>query len=128
MPHTILIVEDNDLVRESLQVWLLIAFPFCKFEQARSGEEAVAFQLTRPADLILMDLGLPRMNGIEATRLIKTSTPQTRVVMLSMQEDSRYVADAVEAGVFAYVSKHKMHDDLVPILTNLLDAYTTNQN
>jgi DNA-binding NarL/FixJ family response regulator len=128
MPQTILIVEDNDLVRESLQVWLSIAFPWCKFEQAKSGEEAVALHRACPMDLVLMDLGLPQMNGIEATRLIKASTPETRVVMLSIQEDPRYVADAVEAGVCAYISKRKMHDELIPVVANLLDSPTTNHS
>lgn len=115
-----MIVEDNDMVRESLEVWLLMAFPDCSFRQARSGEEAIAAYLSAPSDLVLMDLGLPEMNGIEATRRIKTIAPQARVVMLSIQEDPRYVADAIEAGASAYVSKRKMHDELVPLLAELL--------
>ena len=122
MPPTILIVEDNDLVRESLFVWLSIAFPLCRFEQAASGEQAVSVALRNSFDLVLMDLGLPNMNGIEATRNIKASAPQTHVVLLSIQEDPQYVKDALQAVAAAFVSKRKMHTELIPLVSGLLAA------
>ncbi|MCL4395466.1 MAG: response regulator transcription factor [Chloroflexi bacterium] len=120
MPQTIMIVEDNDLVRESLVVWLTIAFPYCQFEQAGSGEQAVSLAQANPIDLVLMDLGLTKMNGIEATRTIKARHPQIQVVLLSIQEDAQYVADALQAGAIAYVCKRKMHAELIPLLAGLL--------
>jgi DNA-binding NarL/FixJ family response regulator len=71
-------------------------------------------------DIVLMDIGLPGMNGIEATRRIKAIAPQVRVVILSILEDPEYQADAAAAGASAYVPKRKMHTELIPILTGLL--------
>ena len=122
MPIKVMIVDDNDLVREALQTWLMIAFPDCVFQDVGSGEDAVALALSNPPDLVLMDLGLPCMNGIEATRRIKADAPQAQVVMLSIHEDVQYVAEAIEAGVSRYISKRKMHSELIPMVTELLCA------
>ena len=126
MPIRVMIVDDNDLVREALRTWLMIAFPDCLFEDANSGEDAIALAVSNPPDLVLMDLGLPCMNGIEATRRIKEHTPAAQVVMLSIHEDAQYVAEAIEAGVSSYISKRKMHSELIPTIVNLLSTPTAN--
>ena len=117
---TILIVEDHDAVRASLRDWLNATFPNLDCLEARTGEEAVALVLGRPPAIVLMDVGLPGMNGIEATRRIKTTAPQTQVVMLSIHEDPHYQIDAATAGASAYVSKRRMHIELIPIVRKLL--------
>ncbi len=120
MGSNVLIVEDNDLVRESLRVWLTIAFPQCSFMEATCGEDALDLAVSQAPDLVLMDVGLPEMNGIETTRLIRQACPQTRVIILSIQEDTHYITDALAAGACSYVPKRKMHNELVPIMTRLL--------
>lgn len=120
MNPTILIVEDHDAVRASLRDWLSVAFPRCEFLEARSGEEALVQVAAQPFDIVLMDIGLPQMNGIEATRQIKATAPQTRVVMLTIYEEQAFQADAAAVGASAYVAKRKMGTELVPVLTALL--------
>jgi len=121
---TILIVEDHDAVRASLRDWLSATFPNLDCLEARTGEEAVALVPGRPPALVLMDVALPGMNGIEATRRIKLDAPQTQVVILSIHEDAHYQLDAATAGASAYVPKRRMHVELIPIITKLLPFVT----
>ena len=120
MPATILIVEDHDVVRKSLREWLGAVFPNFDLVEAASGEEAVAVARERPLRAVVMDIGLPQMSGIEATRQIKEAAPSAQVVILTIYEDTAYRADAAAAGASAYVPKRKMRAELVPTLTALL--------
>jgi two-component system NarL family response regulator len=120
MRTAILIVEDHDALRFSMREWLSAALPDCRFSEAKSGEEAVTQTLAHPPDIVLMDIGLPKMNGIEATRRIKAIAPRAQVVMVTFYEAIDYQADALAAGASAYVVKYRMHDELIPVLTTLL--------
>ena len=120
MDTDILIVDDSNVLRCSLRNWLKSVFPYCSIEESESGEEAFDRVLKEFYGIVLMDIRLPGINGIEATRKIKAFAPETRVVMLTHHEDAQYRADAFSAGASAYVSKRKMHTDLVPVLTTLL--------
>jgi len=117
---SILIVEDNDAVRNSLYEWLSGAFPNCRFMKTKSGERAVGLVSIDPPNIVLMDVGLPQMNGIEATRRIKEKLPATEVVILTVYEDEAYQADAAAAGASAYILKRKIISDLVPELSRRL--------
>ncbi len=68
MSTTILIVEDHDAVRRSLRDWLEVEFPQCRVIEAASGEESIALIQTESPRLVIMDISLPGMSGIEATR------------------------------------------------------------
>lgn len=120
MSSHIMIVEDHQGVRQSLREWLELSFPRYSLLEATSGEEAVAkAQATSPC-LVIMDIGLPGMSGIEAAQDIKAAAPTTRVVMLTMFDDKAHRADAAAAGVSAYVPKRKVQTELLPVLTRLL--------
>jgi len=120
MAATILIVEDHDAVRRSLRDWLEVEFPQCRVIEATSGEEAVALIQTESPRLVVMDISLPGMSGIEATRQIKAALPSTQVVMLTIHEDDAHRADATTAGASAYVTKRVMQTQLIPTLAALL--------
>lgn len=122
MQPVIMIVEDYEMVRALLHEWLGTAFPDCRFLEAHSGEEAIALASASPPEVVLMDIGLTQMNGIEATRHIKAIAPQTQVVMLTIHEDDAYRADASAAGASAYVPKRKMQTELLPALRALLQT------
>jgi DNA-binding NarL/FixJ family response regulator len=118
-PH-ILIVEDHQGVRQSLREWLELSFPGYQLLEAGSGEDGVALAQTMSPCLVIMDIGLPGMSGIEAAQSIKAAVPTTHVVMLTMFDDDAHRADAVAAGVSAYVPKRKVQTELLPVLTGLL--------
>lgn len=118
--RTVLLVDDNETVRTSLREWLSVSFPHCRFLEAKTGEEAVAIACALSPHVILMDIGLPEIGGIEATRRIKANTPQAQVVMLTIYEGSAYRSDATAAGASAYVPKRTMHTELIPIMEKLL--------
>ncbi len=120
MPATILIVEDHDAVRRSLRDWLEVEFPQCRVIEAASGEEAVALIQIESPRLVVMDITLPGMSGIEATRQIKAILPSAQIVILTIHEDDTHRADATAAGASAYVSKRAMQTELLPTLAALL--------
>jgi DNA-binding NarL/FixJ family response regulator len=118
-PH-ILIVEDHPGVRHSLREWLELSFPRYQLLEATSGEEAVIMAEAMSPCLVIMDIGLPGISGIEAVQGIKAAAPTTRVVMLTMHDDEAHRADAAAAGVSAYVPKPTVQKELLPVLTRLL--------
>ena len=120
MTATILIVEDHEAVRRSLRDWLQVEFPQCRLIEAASGEEAIALIRVESPRLAVMDISLPGMSGIEATRRIKAALPSTQIVMLTIHEGATYRADATTAGASAYVPKRVMQTELIPTLAALL--------
>jgi len=120
MPATILIVEDHDEVRRVMRDWLRVEFPQCRVIEAASGEEAMTLARSESPRLVVMDMHLPGMNGIETTRQIKAALPVAQIVMLTIQTGDIYRADARAAGASAYVTKQRMHSELVPTLAALL--------
>jgi two-component system chemotaxis response regulator CheY len=91
-------------------------FPHVRVLEAASGEEALSLvEATRP-DVVLMDIGLPGMNGIEATERLLARDASIRVVILTILEDESYRRRALAAGAAAYVFKRTMETDLLPVL------------
>ena len=124
MPATILIVEDHDAIRKSLRDWLEVEFPQCRVIEAASGEEAIALIRIESPRLVVMDISLPGMSGIEATRQIKAALPSAQIVMLTIHEGDAYRANATAAGASAYVPKRVIQTELVPTLAALLANQT----
>jgi CheY-like chemotaxis protein len=116
----ILVVDDHEQVRCLLKEWLETVFPDYGVVEARSGEEAVTVAQAKFPKLVIMDIGLPKMDGIRATQLIKESIPAAKVVILTMHEEEQYKKDAFASGVNAYVPKRLMQSDLLPTLQRLL--------
>lgn len=116
----ILVVDDHDQVRCLLKEWLEDAFPDFGVVEAKSGEEAVVVAQAQLPKLVIMDIGLPQMDGIRAAQLIKESVPTAKVVILTMHEEEQYRKDAFASGVNAYIPKRLMQSDLLPALQRLL--------
>jgi DNA-binding NarL/FixJ family response regulator len=121
---TIMIVDDHAGLRKSLGDLLRAVLPHCRIMEAANGEDAIAYARAVPLNVIVMDIGLPGVNGIETTRAIKTILPETHVVMLSIYEEDNYREDARLAAASAYVPKRTMQADLVPALRRLLSDFT----
>ena len=120
MSKTMLIVDDHDSVRQALSRWLGTVFHDCTVLTAASGEEALGIVRDRSPQVIVMDFGLPGMNGAETTRRIKEIAPAARVVILTIHDSAAYRADADSAGANAYVLKEEMQTQLVPTLEGFL--------
>ncbi len=123
MDQNILIVEDHQGVRKSLREWLGFSFPQYQLLEATSGEEAVTMVQTTSPCLVIMDIGLPGMSGIEAAVTIKKSLPSTQVVMLTVYDDDDYRKHVAAAGASAYVTKRNVKTDLLPTIRRILEAH-----
>jgi DNA-binding NarL/FixJ family response regulator len=101
----VLVADDQALVREGLTTLLQVAPDLEPVAAARDGEEAVALCVEHAPDVVLMDLRMPRMDGVEATRLIRERCPQTEVVVLTTHADEASILDALNAGARGYLTK-----------------------
>lgn len=120
LKSTVLIVEDHEGVRLLLRVLLRESLSEYHILEAKDGEEAVALASLHSPDIVLMDIGLPKMNGIEATRRIKNALPQTHVIIVTNHEAIEFKKEATFAGASSYVLKNRMDTELIPIMTELL--------
>ncbi len=120
MRPTLLIVEDNPAVRRALRAWLASALPEYELAEAESGEEALERVAERAPSLVLMDINLPGMNGIEATRRLRETAPATPVVIVTLHDTEPYRREAAAAGAAAFIAKDRMGFDLLPLLRRLL--------
>lgn len=123
----ILVVEDHDHVRASLRDWLSAIFPHVALLEAGSGEQAILLSAAHTPHVVLMDIGLPDMSGLEAARIILQRHPAIRVIMLSIYDEARYRDDASRIGASGFISKASMHTTLIPTLAQVLAAADTDQ-
>jgi DNA-binding NarL/FixJ family response regulator len=113
MPLRILLVDDHNVMRAGIRAILEPIQDFAVIGEAGSGTEAIAACKQQHPDMIVMDIGLPGMNGIEATQAIVRNAPGTKVVVLSVYADERSVVSAIRAGAQAYVLKKASGNDLL---------------
>ncbi len=109
----LLIADDHALVRSGLRSMLKREPGIEIVGEARNGREAVELCRSLRPDLVLMDVRMPEMDGLEATRTIKRELPETGVVMVTMHENRDYMLEATKAGAAGYVLKDAVRDELV---------------
>jgi len=109
----ILLVDDHALVRQGFKMILGAQADMEIVGEAGNGREAVELAQQLRPDIVVMDVAMPELNGIEATRRLMTSMPHTRVVALSMHKDSVYVRETLRAGARGYLLKDSPAGDLV---------------
>lgn len=112
-PIRVLLAEDHTIVREGLRLLLESQPDITVVAEAGSGQEAVRLAQAHHPDVIIMDLHMPEMNGLEATRVVRSLLPDVQVLVLTMYESDEYFFQAVEAGASGYVLKKAASDDLV---------------
>jgi DNA-binding NarL/FixJ family response regulator len=110
---TVLLADDHRMVRDGLRYILEAAGDIQIVALASNGQEAVAQAAKHCPDVIVMDVSMPVMDGIEATRQIVALCPHTRIVALSMYHTGEYVQRALNAGAFGYVLKDAAGSELV---------------
>jgi two-component system, NarL family, response regulator NreC len=109
----ILLADDHTVVRKGLRLLLETQQGFTVIAEAADGREAVAHAEKLSPDVVVMDVAMPILNGIEAARQITGKLPQTAVVFLSMHSDEGYVLKALKAGARAYLLKDSAEYDLI---------------
>lgn len=112
-PIRVLLAEDHAIVRDGLRMLLQSEPDFVVVAEATNGREAVAQAKATQPDIAILDITMPELSGLEATRLIKTDSPQTQVLILTMHESDEYFFRALEAGASGYVLKKAATQDLI---------------
>jgi len=112
-PIRVLIVDDHEIVREGLATLLSEEAALVVVGQAANGAEAVVLAPTLQPDVVLMDLVMPEMDGIEATRAILRLDPACRILVLTSFVDDHQVRAAIEAGAIGYLMKDVLKPDLL---------------
>jgi len=124
----LLIADDHGIVRAGIKLLLDRQPGMEVVAEAEDGVEAVALALRTRPDLSILDVGMPRMTGLQAAREIRAQIPGARVLMLSMHDDEHYVFEALKAGASGYVLKREADQDLVGAVhaVNRGEAFLTN--
>ena len=124
MTIRILLADDHQITRHGLKSLLNQQKNMTVIGEAENGRQAVRLALEQKPDIIVMDISMPELNGIEATRQIKAELPETKIIALSMYSDKRYIAGMLKAGVSGYLLKNCAFDELIAAIS----AVTKNQN
>ncbi len=110
---SILLVDDHAVVRQGVASFLAIQPDMQIIAEAESGAEAVKLAAQHAPDVILMDLIMPEMDGVEATRRVKNISPRSQIVILTSHHDDAHIFPAIRAGALSYVLKDIKMDELV---------------
>jgi DNA-binding NarL/FixJ family response regulator len=116
MPIDVLLVDDHKIMRDGIKAILGRAEDFRVVGEAETGTDAVHFVKKQRPDMVLMDIGLPGLNGVETTAEILRHHPDCRIVVLSMYDDEHSVVSAIRSGARAFILKRASDTDLVDAL------------
>jgi DNA-binding NarL/FixJ family response regulator len=111
-PVSVLLVDDHNMVRMGLKAYFSTLNDIHVIGEAGSGEEAVQKAAEFAPDVVLMDLIMPGIDGVEATRRIKKTSPRTQVIVLTSYHEDEHIFPAIRAGALSYVLKDIDPDDL----------------
>jgi DNA-binding NarL/FixJ family response regulator len=120
----IVLAEDHTILREGLRALLTTDPDFEIIGEAADGRAAVRFVEKQIPDLILMDLSMPRMTGMDAIREIKKRYPQTKIIALTVHKTEEYLRTTLQAGADGYVLKDATHDELMMAIQSVLKGKT----
>lgn len=119
-PYRIVIAEDHTILREGLRALLSSEARFEVVGEAEDGRMAIQVVEKLQPDLVLMDLSMPRMNGLEAIREIKKRSPQAKMIALTVHKTEEYILTTLQAGADGYVLKDATHSELVMAIDQVL--------
>jgi DNA-binding NarL/FixJ family response regulator len=105
-PITVLIADDHAILREGLRVLLQFEDGFEVVAEASDGEQAVDLAIKYRPDVVVMDIGMPVLDGVAATRKIREALPDTNVLIVSAQNYDTYIQQSMAAGALGFISKH----------------------
>ena len=109
---TVLLVDDHEIVRSGVRFFLEAHGAFIVVGEAESGREAVKLAAEHIPDVVLMDLIMPEMDGVEATRRVKSVSPRSQIVILTSYHEDKHIFPALQAGAISYVLKDIRMEEL----------------
>ena len=109
----IAIVDDHELFREGLKRIFDLEDEFMVVAEGRTGREAIRIAGEQKPEILIMDINMPDMNGIEATKQLSLLSPETRVLILSIHDDESYITHALEAGASGFLLKEVASTELI---------------
>jgi NarL family two-component system response regulator LiaR len=112
-PITVMIVDDHDMVRQGAAGYLEAQRDISVVAEAETGEQAVRLAQEHVPDVVLMDLVMPGMDGVEATRRIKDLSPRTHIIVLTSYHEDEFIFPALQAGAISYLLKDVKAGELV---------------
>ncbi|RTR29156.1 response regulator transcription factor [Robertmurraya yapensis] len=121
-PFRVMIADDPPHAREAISVMLEDHPKFSIVAQAKNGIEAIELSQLHSPDIILMDIEMPKMNGLEATKIIKEKSPYMKVIMLSVSDDVADLFTAVQYGAQGYLLKNMDPDDWLEYLLSVVEG------
>lgn len=108
----ILLVDDHKLIRDALRSYFANDQEFEIVEEAGNGQEALVLLREKPVDVVMMDISMPVMDGIECTQQIAEEFPQIRVLALSMMNDGQFIKKMLSAGALGYILKNSGEEEI----------------
>ena len=124
-PISVLLVDDHQVVRQGVRFYLESQPEFIVVGEAESGAVAVKLAEDLIPDVVLMDLVMPVMDGVEATRQVKNISPRTQIVVLTSYHDDEYIFPALQAGAISYILKDVKMDELAEAIVRAARSEVT---
>jgi DNA-binding NarL/FixJ family response regulator len=123
-PITIVLADDHAIVRQGLKKILKEEKDIQVIGEAKNGRDAVNKVQELTPDIVIMDIAMPELNGIEATRQIKQAGIETKIIILSMHDHSRYIRELLGLGVSGYLLKNAASRDIVKAVNSAIKGNT----
>lgn len=123
-PVHIILADDHAIVRRGLAALLELEQEYKVVAEASNGEEVLQWVQENRADLTILDLSMPRLNGLETIRRLHRERPDLKLLVLSMYDDAEFVAQALHDGASGYILKQSMEDELFEALEAILTGQT----
>lgn len=121
---SIILADDHPLLRRALRDVLEEQADFQVIAEAGDGEEAVRLVLEYYPDIVIMDISMPRVNGLDAIRQIKTERPDTIILVLTVHDESEHILGMLEAGASGYLTKGVFDEEIVHAIRSILAGDT----
>lgn len=118
----IAIVDDHDIVRDGIKVLLEDEPGMVIISEAQNGKEAVELCKANDADLIIMDITMPKMDGIQATSIIKEKYPDVKILALTMLSEDQHIRKMIKAGASGYILKSSGKQELIKAIKTIMDG------
>ncbi len=121
----VLIVDDHRLVRQGVRALLSSAPDMEVIGEARDGREAIDMTMDKVPDIVLMDVDMPRLGGLQATEAIRDTGLSTKVIILSMYSDETLVRQAMRNGAWGYILKSADREELISTIRTVIEGNTS---